>query len=77
MRASEASIDVVTDAGSGVDVPANALLASRPPHPDLAPDPALPDATRLWAALQNVSGGVWGGCVYDTDSILEKTKNDD
>jgi putative YjhG/YagF family dehydratase len=67
----EASIDVVTDTGSGVDVPANALLASRPPHPDLAPDPALPDATRLWAALQNVSGGVWGGCVYDTDAIVE------
>jgi putative YjhG/YagF family dehydratase len=67
----EASIDVVTDTGSGIDVPANALLASRPPHPDLAPDPALPDATRLWAALQNVSGGVWGGCVYDTRAIIE------
>ncbi len=70
----EASIDVVTDTGSGIDVPANALLASRPPHPDLAPDPALPDATRLWAALQNVSGGVWGGCVYDTDAILQKLR---
>jgi putative YjhG/YagF family dehydratase len=70
----EASVDVVADTGSGIDVPANALLASRPPHPDLAPDPALPDATRLWAALQNVSGGVWGGCVYDTESILQKLK---
>ena len=67
----EASIDVVTDTGSGIDVPANALLASRPAHPDLAPDPALPDATRLWAALQNVSGGVWGGCVYDSRAIIE------
>ena len=36
------------------------LLASRPPHPALAPDPAL----------QSVSGGVWGGCVFDTDAIL-------
>jgi putative YjhG/YagF family dehydratase len=46
------------------------LLASRPPHPALAPDPALPDDTRLWAALQSVSGGTWGGCVFDTDAIL-------
>jgi putative YjhG/YagF family dehydratase len=46
-------------------------LATRPPRPDLAPDPALPDATRLWAALQEVSGGTWGGAVYDVDAILE------
>ena len=48
------------------------LLAARPPRPDLAPHPALPDDTRLWAALIQASGGVWGGCVYDTDSILHK-----
>jgi hypothetical protein len=36
----------------------------------LAPDPDLPDDTRLWAALQEVSGGIWGGCVYDVDKIL-------
>ena len=48
-----------------------ALLAARQPHPDLAPDPDLPDDTRLWAALQNLSGGTWGGCVYDVDAILE------
>ena len=29
-----------------------------------------PDDTRLWAALQDVSGGTWGGCVYDVDAIL-------
>lgn len=46
------------------------LLAARPPHPDLCPDPALPDATRLWAAVQRVSGGTWGGCVYDADALL-------
>lgn len=40
------------------------------PRADLSPDPALPDDTRLWAALQDVSGGVWGGCVYDVDAIL-------
>jgi putative YjhG/YagF family dehydratase len=46
------------------------VLDSRPPRPDLAPDPELPDDTRLWAALQGVSGGTWGGCVYDVDSIV-------
>jgi putative YjhG/YagF family dehydratase len=47
------------------------VLAARPPHPDLAPDPDLPDDTRLWAALQNLGGGTWGGCVYDVDAIIE------
>jgi putative YjhG/YagF family dehydratase len=46
------------------------VLDSRPPRPDLAPDPDLPDDTRLWAALQRVGGGTWGGCVYDVDAIL-------
>jgi putative YjhG/YagF family dehydratase len=47
------------------------VLAGRPPRPDLAPDPALPEDTRLWAALQRVSGGTWGGCVYDVDAIVD------
>jgi putative YjhG/YagF family dehydratase len=47
------------------------MLAARPPRPDLAPDPALPPETRLWAALQQASGGTWGGCVYDPDAILK------
>ena len=47
-------------------------LAARPPRPDLAPHPALPNDTRLWAALVQASGGVWGGCVYDTDRILAR-----
>lgn len=47
------------------------VLASRPPHPDLAPDPRLPADTRLWAALQDVSGGSWGGSVFNVDTILE------
>lgn len=46
------------------------VLAARPPRPDLAPDPDLPADTRLWAALQRVGGGTWGGCVYDADAIL-------
>jgi xylonate dehydratase len=46
------------------------VLAERLPRPDLAADAALPADTRLWAALQDVSGGPWGGCVYDVDAIL-------
>ncbi|HZT83691.1 MAG TPA: YjhG/YagF family D-xylonate dehydratase, partial [Gemmataceae bacterium] len=46
------------------------VLARRPPRPDLAPDPELPDDTRLWAALQRVGGGTWGGCVYDVEAIM-------
>jgi putative YjhG/YagF family dehydratase len=49
-----------------------AVLAARAPRPDLAPDPALPDDTRLWAALQAASGGTWGGCVYDVDAITRR-----
>src|SRR6266496_1419533 len=46
------------------------VLAERPPRSDLAPHPALPDDTRLWAALQQAGGGTWGGCVYDVDAIV-------
>jgi len=45
-------------------------LAARASRHDLAPHPALPDDTRLWAALVQASGGVWGGCVYDADAIV-------
>jgi putative YjhG/YagF family dehydratase len=46
------------------------VLQERTPHPDLHPHPGLPDDTRLWAALQSVSGGAWAGAVYDVDAIL-------
>jgi xylonate dehydratase len=46
------------------------VLARRGPHPQLSPDPELPDDTRLWAALQAVAGGTWGGCVFDTEAII-------
>jgi putative YjhG/YagF family dehydratase len=46
------------------------VLASRAPRPDLAPDPDLPADTRLWAALQQLGGGTWGGCVYDVDAVV-------
>lgn len=44
---------------------------------DLRPHLDLPEDTRLWAALVHASGGVWGGCVYDTEkiiSLLEKNQ---
>ncbi len=50
------------------------ILAERQPRPDLTADPDLPDDTRLWALLQNISGGTWGGCVYDVAAI-EKALN--
>ena len=53
------------------DAAAVCLLASRPAHPGLAPQPGLPADTRLWAALQRVSGGTWGGAVYDVERIVE------
>ncbi len=50
---------------------ATARLAARPLRTDLRPDAQLPDDTRLWAALQQLGGGTWGGCVYDVESILK------
>jgi putative YjhG/YagF family dehydratase len=63
-------VDRVNLSGS-IDV-LNVDLDSRSPHPELKPNPDLPEDTRLWAALQHVSGSTWGGCVYDADTILEK-----
>jgi putative YjhG/YagF family dehydratase len=65
------SVDMVGegDAVFGPDEGAR-VLAARPPRPDLAPHPALPADTRLWAALQRAGGGTWGGCVYDVDTIV-------
>jgi dihydroxyacid dehydratase/phosphogluconate dehydratase len=65
-------IDLVGDSDRRYDAEEGMhVLASRPPHPDLGPDADLSDDTRLWAALQNVSGGTWGGCVYDVDAIVQ------
>jgi putative YjhG/YagF family dehydratase len=46
-----------------------AVLAKRSPRKDLAPNPSLPEDTRLWAALQLAGGGTWAGCVYDPGRI--------
>jgi putative YjhG/YagF family dehydratase len=67
------SLDFVGDGQAVISPEEGArVLAARPTHPDLAPDPNLPDDTKLWAALQQASGGTWGGCVYDADSITAK-----
>lgn len=70
----EVIVDRVALTGSVNFIDANAqeLLESRSPHPELMPDPRLPGDTRLWAALQQVGGGTWGGCVYDVDQIVKK-----
>jgi len=67
----EGSIDLVGHGDHNVGVDGGTrVLASRALRPDLSPDPDLPDDTRLWAALQHVGGGTWGGCVYDVDAIV-------
>ena len=71
-------IEIVIDRNNltgSVDIEGGeALLASRGLRPDLASDPQLPADSRLWAILQNVSGGTWGGCVYDLDAITAALK---
>lgn len=51
---------------------ATAELARRLSRPDLAAHVCLPADTRLWAALQAVSGGTWGGCVFDVEEIVRR-----
>jgi putative YjhG/YagF family dehydratase len=60
-RTLEGTVDVVSLSA--------AELAARPVHPGLTPNPHVPADTRLWAALQNASGGSWAGCVYDGERI--------
>ena len=68
----EGSIDLIGDADKEFGAEEGArVLAARKPHDSLAPDPAIPDDTLLWAALQDIGGGTWGGCVYDTEMIME------
>jgi xylonate dehydratase len=75
VRSLEGALNFVGTEGKIVDAAEGArLLAARAPRPDLAPDPALPDDTRIWAALQDASGGPWGGCVVDADTIVNALK---
>ncbi len=67
----EGSVNLVGDAEQHRLSPEQGaqLLDRRTPHPDLSPDPDLPPETRLWAALQQASGGTWAGCVFDVARI--------
>jgi putative YjhG/YagF family dehydratase len=69
-------IDIIIDTAHNtgrVDVvePDSASFDRRHLNDRLVPDPRVPDDTRLWAALQAISGGCWGGCVYDVDGIVD------
>ena len=69
----DGSVDFVGENGESFSAEQGAArLAQRTPRTDLAPDPRLPSDTRLWAVLQQASGGTWGGCVYDLDAIASK-----
>jgi putative YjhG/YagF family dehydratase len=72
----EGTVDLIGDA-SGDYGPAwgAAELARRPVRSDLAPDPRLPADTRLWALLQEASGGIWGGCVYDAEAVARRLQD--
>jgi putative YjhG/YagF family dehydratase len=71
----EASVNFVGESGETFAAEEGARrLALRPLRTDLAPEASLPDDTRLWAALVQRSGGIWAGCVYDVDAIVEAVR---
>ncbi len=70
------SVDLVGENGKDLGPEAGTkILDARPLRNDLHESPGLPADTRLWAALQEASGGTWGGCVYDVESIIQKLKS--
>ena len=67
----DGTVNLVGESGVADSIQAgSSILRGRELRSDLAPDPLLPDDTRIWAALQDVSGGTWGGAVYDAAAIL-------
>lgn len=52
------------------------VLAEREPAVALSADPELSNESRMWALLQQLSGGTWGGCVYDVDALEKALKRD-
>jgi dihydroxyacid dehydratase/phosphogluconate dehydratase len=72
----EGHVNFVGENGESFDAEeGHRRLMSRAPRADLLSDPALPVDTRLWAALQHASGGIWGGCVYDAEAIIARLRN--
>ena len=71
----EGQIDLVGEGQERFDTQEGAdRLATRDPRPDLSADADLPPETRIWALLQQLSGGTWGGCVYDPDALADALK---
>ncbi|MGA8028594.1 MAG: YjhG/YagF family D-xylonate dehydratase [Bryobacteraceae bacterium] len=74
----EGHVNFVGENGESFDAEeGHRRLLQRRARNDLRPDPNLPDDTRLWAALQQASGGIWGGCVYDPEAIISKVNGRD
>ena len=75
LRALSGTVNFIgTEAGPLTPKQGAEVLSGRECPPGLAPHPELPDDTRLWAALQDASGGTWGGCVFDADAILKRLR---
>ncbi len=74
----EGRVDLIGEAGCASEEQSTErgtrLLSERAHRPDLTPHSDLPDDTRLWAALQEVGGGTWGGCVFDVAAIIAALK---
>lgn len=67
------SLNLVGEGGRRFDADEGTrILMERVPRSDLAADPLLPEDTRLWAVLQNASGGTWGGCVFDASAVADR-----
>jgi putative YjhG/YagF family dehydratase len=74
-KRNEGSIDLVgEDQRRFTPEEGRRVLAARGLRKDLAPNAALPEDTRLWAALQLAGGGTWAGCVYDAEQIIATLK---
>ena len=71
----EGSVNLVGENGQFLGVEwGNTQIQKRQLRSDLHADENLPDDTRLWANLQALSGGTWGGCVYDADCLEKAIK---
>ena len=74
----QGSVDLIGDAETPADQRSvklgTSILTERSFRSDLKPHPNLPDDTRLWAAMQELGGGTWGGCVYDVEAIIQTLK---
>lgn len=68
----DGTVDLVGDASREFTAEEGAaILSERTTRDDIQPDPDLPEDTKLWAAMQRIGGGAWGGCVYDVDKIIQ------